>query len=134
MFFIVSCIGPKSNECYNKHNTACAAPNGVMDCLFTELMLWGKTQNYQWFNLGMAPLSGLEQHALAPVWHKLGHLIFSHGEHFYNFEGLRKYKDKYHPEWQPRYIACPEGLLGLPRALLDTSRLISGGVTRLLTK
>ncbi len=102
------------------------APKGVMDYLFTELMLWGKTQGYSWFSLGMAPLSGLEQHALAPMWHKLGHLIFSHGESFYNFEGLRNYKEKFSPQWRPRYIACPQGLLGLPRALLDTSRLISG--------
>ena len=35
-----------------RHNDA--APNGVMDYLFTELMLWGKTQNYQWFSLGRA--------------------------------------------------------------------------------
>jgi len=110
------------------------APKGVMDYLFTELMLWGKTQGYEWFSLGMAPLSGLEQHALAPMWHKLGGLIFRHGESFYNFEGLRNYKEKFHPEWRPRYIACPGGLLGLPQALLAASRLISGGVSKALTK
>jgi len=110
------------------------APKGIMDYLFTELMLWAKAEGYAWFNLGMAPLSGLEQHELAPLWHKLGHLIFSHGEAFYNFEGLRHYKEKFEPEWRPRYIACPGGLLGLPRALLDTSRLISGGLDKILTK
>jgi phosphatidylglycerol lysyltransferase len=110
------------------------APKGIMDFLFAELMLWSKAQGYQWFNLGMAPLSGLEQHPLAPLWHKLGHLIFSHGESFYNFEGLRNYKQKFDPEWRPRYMACAEGLLEMPRALFDTSRLIAGGVSKLLTK
>lgn len=110
------------------------APKGVMDYLFAELMLWGKAQQYAWFSLGMAPLSGLEKRPLAPLWHKIGHLIFSHGESFYNFEGLRNYKEKFNPEWRPRYIACPGGLLGLPRALLDTSRLISGGVTKVMTR
>ena len=110
------------------------APKGIMDYLFTELMLWGKANGYAWFGLGMAPLSGLEQHELAPVWHKLGHLIFSHGEAFYNFEGLRRYKEKFDPEWRPRYIACPGGLLSLPRALLDTSRLISGRISRVAKK
>lgn len=57
-----------------------------------------------------------------------------HGESFYNFEGLRKYKEKFEPEWRPRYIAYEGGILSLPRALVDTSRLISGGVTRLLLK
>jgi len=108
------------------------APKGIMDYLFTELMLWGRANGYAWFGLGMAPLSGLEQHELAPVWYKLGHLIFSHGEAFYNFEGLRHYKDKFDPEWRPRYIACSGGLLGLPRALLNAARLISGGSGRVL--
>jgi phosphatidylglycerol lysyltransferase len=110
------------------------APKGVMDFLFTELMLWGKEQGYSWFSLGMVPLSGLEQRTLAPLWHKLGHLIFQHGEAFYNFEGLRHYKEKFKPQWRPRYIACPDGMLGLPRALLDTARLISGGVTKIVSK
>jgi phosphatidylglycerol lysyltransferase len=109
------------------------APKGVMDYLFTELMLWGKDQGYTWFSLGMAPLAGLEQRSLAPLWHKVGHLIFSHGEAFYNFEGLRQYKEKFDPEWRPRYVACPGGLFELPRALLDSSRLISGGLAGLLS-
>ena len=48
------------------------APKGVIDYLLIECMLWGKAQGFQWFNLGMAPLAGLEEHALAPTWHKLG--------------------------------------------------------------
>ena len=35
------------------------APSGVMEFLFTELLLWGQKQGYGWFSLGMAPLSGL---------------------------------------------------------------------------
>ena len=37
-----------------------------MDYLFIELMLWGQQAGYRWLNLGMAPLSGLEAHPLAP--------------------------------------------------------------------
>ena len=110
------------------------APKGIMDFLFVELMLWGAANGYRWFNLGMAPLAGLEKHPLAPLWHKLGHLIYSHGENFYNFEGLRHYKDKFDPEWQPRYLACPGGWLNLPAALFDASRLISGGTAAMLAK
>jgi phosphatidylglycerol lysyltransferase len=102
-----------------------AAPRGVMDFLFTELMLWGKAQGYRWFNLGMAPLAGLEEHRLAPAWHKVGRFVYRHGEEFYNFEGLRQYKEKFLPEWRPRYLAGP-GRLALPRVLLDVTTLISG--------
>lgn len=110
------------------------APKGVMDYLFVELLLWGAASGYRWFNLGMAPLAGLEQRPLAPLWHKVGHLAFTHGENFYNFEGLRKYKEKFHPEWKPRYLACPGGWANLPRSIFDASRLISGGVTGILGK
>jgi phosphatidylglycerol lysyltransferase len=103
------------------------APKGVMDFLFIELMLWGKAQGYRWFNLGMAPLAGLEVHRLAPAWHKVGRLIYRYGEDFYNFEGLRQYKEKFLPEWRPRYLAAPGGL-AQPRVLIDVTSLISGGL------
>ena len=86
------------------------APKGVMDFLFTEMLLVAKEQGYQWFSLGMAPLSGLGQHPLATQWHKLGNLLFRFGDNFYNFEGLRRYKSKFLPEWEPRYLASPGGI------------------------
>ncbi len=110
-----------------------AAPKSVMDFLFVEVMLWGKAQGYRWFNLGMAPLAGLDAHRLAPTWHKLGRLIHRYGEDFYNFEGLRQYKEKFQPEWRPRYLAAP-GRLALPRVLIDVTTLISGGVSETLHK
>ena len=109
------------------------APKGVMDYLIAELMLWGAAQGFRRFNLGMAPLSGLEDHALAPLWHRIGTLVFQHGEHFYNFEGLRAYKEKFHPQWTPKYLAIPRGL-HLPAVLLDVAALIGGGLKGVLTK
>ncbi len=103
-----------------------SAPKGTMDALFTEIMLWGKERGYQWFNLGMAPLSGLDGHSLAPVWSKLGNVVYRFGEHFYNFEGLRQYKQKFEPEWSPRYLASKGGI-ELPAVLMDTTALISRG-------
>lgn len=103
------------------------APPGVMDFLFTELMLWGAREGYARFNLGMAPLAGLETHPLAPLWHRLGTTIYRHGEHFYNFRGLRGFKEKFNPQWQPRYLAGPGGV-ALPGVLLDVAALIGGGL------
>jgi phosphatidylglycerol lysyltransferase len=109
------------------------APRGSMDYLFIELMLWGRREGYRWFNLGMAPLSGLEAHPLAPAWHRVGNFIFRHGEHFYNFEGLRRYKAKFDPLWEPRYLAARGGI-ALPRVLVDVSVLIAGGMKELFAR
>ena len=109
------------------------APKGVMDYLFIELMLWGQTEGYQWFSLGMAPLSGLDKHQLSSLWNKAGNTIFKIGGEFYNFDGLRRYKEKFHPEWHPLYLAAPGGL-ALPRVLIDATLLISGGLKNVYKK
>ncbi|HEX6015099.1 MAG TPA: bifunctional lysylphosphatidylglycerol flippase/synthetase MprF [Geminicoccaceae bacterium] len=105
----------------------------VMDYLFVELMLWGKAQGYRRFDLGMAPLSGLQQRQLAPLWTRAGALLFEHGERFYGFEGLRRYKQKFRPVWEPRYLAAPGGL-SLPAVLADVALLVGGGAAGLVRK
>ena len=114
-----------------RHLPSC--PEGIMDYLLIELMQWGRQEGYQWFNLGMAPLSGLENRALAPLWSKAGNLIFRLGEHFYNFQGLRQYKEKFDPEWRPKFLACRGGLT-LPRTLTNIASLISGGLGGIVKK
>ena len=109
------------------------APRSAMDYLFIELMLWGQREGYRWFNLGMAPLAGLESHPLAPAWHRVGNFIFRHGEHFYNFDGLRRYKTKFAPLWEPRYLVARGGI-ALPRVLVDVSVLIAGGMKELFAR
>jgi len=101
-------------------------PYGCMDFLFTRLMLWGRQEGYAWFNLGLAPLSGIEARRLAPTWARAAGMLFRHGEAFYGFEGLRNYKEKFAPVWEPRYIACNGGM-ATGRALLDLQALISDG-------
>ena len=112
---------------------ASESPNGIMDYLFAELMLWGRQQGFRWFNLGMAPLTGLERHPLAPLWHKIGTTIFDLGEEFYNFEGLYQFKAKFDPVWSARYLAVPPGLAA-PSVLLKTAALVCGGWTGILSR
>ncbi|MGE4607254.1 MAG: bifunctional lysylphosphatidylglycerol flippase/synthetase MprF [Myxococcota bacterium] len=109
------------------------APASVMEYLFVQLMLWGRAEGYESLSLGMAPLSGLSSDPLAPAWSRVGAAIFRHGEHFYNFQGLRSYKQKFSPVWEPRYLASPGGL-GVARSLLRVSALVSGGLRGVVTR
>lgn len=102
------------------------SPNGLMDYLFVQIMRWGRERGYEWFNLGMAPLAGLQNRNFAPLWNRFGALVFGRGETFYNFRGLHQYKNKFDPQWEARYMAVPGGMV-LPRVLADVTSLIAGG-------
>jgi phosphatidylglycerol lysyltransferase len=74
----------------------------------------------------MAPLSGLSASPAASWWMRIGRFVYRHGGSVYNFRGLRAFKEKFSPEWQPRYLAYPGGA-ALPRILTDVSALVAGG-------
>jgi phosphatidylglycerol lysyltransferase len=102
--------------------------------LFCELMLWGRAQGFDWFNLGVAPLYGVESdETSAALWRHAARLLARHGEHFYNFEGLQRYKAKFQPVWTMLYLASPAGL-ALPQVLLDVATLTAGGVLGIVAK
>jgi len=89
-----------------------------------------REQGYHAFEFGMAPLAGLEDRPLAPIMSRVGNLLFERGEEIYNFQGVRRYKDKYDPLWQSRYVAAPHKW-NLPLLLADAGLLSSGGMAGL---
>ncbi|WP_223475174.1 bifunctional lysylphosphatidylglycerol flippase/synthetase MprF [Oricola indica] len=107
------------------------APHFAMDALFAEMMLWGAAAGFRWASLGAAPFAGVQNRKLAPLWNRIGGFIYEHGEHFYRFEGLRAYKEKFDPVWSPNYLACPGGLAA-PRILYEVNVLVSGGLRGLM--
>jgi phosphatidylglycerol lysyltransferase len=108
------------------------APRDVMEALFVHILMWGKNEGYRWFSLGMAPMSGFEHSPVARLWSRAGIFLYEHGESIYNFQGLRAFKEKFRPEWEPRYLAYPGGLK-LPRILTDIAALVAGGYRRIFT-
>lgn len=112
---------------------AADAPGGTMDFLFSALLQEAKARGYRRFNLGMAPLAGFTTHAAAPIWNHFGEAIFTHGEKFYNFRGLRAFKAKFNPSWEPRYIIVGGGMSPMT-ALIDVTLLIGGGIKGVVGK
>lgn len=110
-----------------------AAPPGVMRYLLVELMLWGRERGYGWFNLGMAPLSGLQASAVAPLWNQLGTAIYGYGERFYNFQGVRDFKEWFHPVWEPKYLVSAGGA-ARPVIIANIASLIAGGLEGVVRK
>ncbi|NWA01584.1 bifunctional lysylphosphatidylglycerol flippase/synthetase MprF [Pseudomonas gingeri] len=109
------------------------APKLTMEFLMVGLIQHYKNHGYARFSLGMVPLSGLQPRRGAPLTQRLGSMVFQRGEQLYNFQGLRRFKDKFQPDWEPRYMAVPAGLDPLV-ALADTAALIAGGLTGLVKR
>ncbi len=107
------------------------APKNSMDLLFLRLIEWGRSEGYAEFDLGMAPLAGLDSHRLASTATRLGQFVYAEGEGLYGFEGLRAFKQKFGPRWDSLYITAPTGWM-LGPALADAALLSSGGLMGIL--
>jgi len=110
-----------------------SVPRRVMDYLFINMMLWGKRNGFRELSMGLAPLAGLGGDKSGSFWDRIGSLIFRCSEKLYNFKGLRRYKQKFRPVWEPRYLASPSGWT-LFRTFADIAVMTSGGLRGLLSK
>ncbi len=109
------------------------APASTMDFLFVELIDYARRHNYRYFNLGVAPLSGVGRTRFARAGERLARFAFDFGSRLYNYKGVRSFKEKFRPQWRSCYLAYP-AFTPLPALLLDTAALISGGYRRILFK
>ncbi|AXF14498.1 hypothetical protein CUJ87_08850 [Paraburkholderia caledonica] len=97
----------------------------AMEYLFTQLALHLKQAGFRSLSLGIAPLSGMQPTPLASRWHRVAGIVWRFGGRFYNFRGLRAFKSKFQPHWEPRYLAA-SGSVGVVFTLADLS-LLAGG-------
>lgn len=83
--------------------------NGLMDYMFANIFEYCKENGYIYFNLGLVPLDEVGNNKHAFFIEKVAYQIFFHGNYFYSFSGLKKFKDKYANGWENRYIAYKKG-------------------------
>jgi phosphatidylglycerol lysyltransferase len=96
-----------------------------MEYLILKLMEHAKARGFRRFNLGMAPLASVGATRRARPVERLAHQFFLHGEAWYNYQGLRRFKERFHPAWEPRYLAYRRPW-DWPFAVAATTQLISG--------
>lgn len=101
------------------------AEHGTMDFLFISMFEHFKQLGYNGFNLGLVALSGVGEAVQSSRLERGMHYLYEHLNQFYNFQGLRSYKDKFHPDWEARYLVYPQ-LAALPDVVVGLVRADSG--------
>ncbi len=99
-----------------------------MDFLFVCLINWARETGFATFNLGLSSLSGIGENAGDPAIEKALHYVYEHINQFYNFQGLHDFKEKFHPEWSPRFLIY-QGAASLPGVAAAVVRADSGNPT-----
>ncbi len=94
------------------------SPNGTMEYLFVALIAHFRAEGYRGMTLGLSPFAnvtgdGLPERALR--------MLYERGNRMFNYQGLREFKDKWQPAWEPRYLAYTTAA-ELPRTALAISR------------
>ena len=92
------------------------SPNGILDMLLVKTFLYLKDEGYTSVNMGLAPLSGIEG---VNITQKTIKYAYNNLKVFAQFKGLRKYKEKFFPEWNKKYLIYSHHyhLLQVPHAL-----------------
>ena len=103
---------------YDLLRCAADAPGNCNDFLLIGVLDHYAQAGYGFFNLGLAPLAGLTDKPASKddtIVDSALRFVYSNGDRFYSFRGLHKFKDKYKPAWEPRYIAYPGGIRNFTR-------------------
>ncbi len=102
---------------YDLIRKASDAPGGVNDALIVALIDYCKLNHYKYLNLGLAPLSGIEQAKDLPE--KTLKFAYEKLQQFRHYRGLRDFKEKFLPDWQNKYLIYENhyDLISLPNVL-----------------
>lgn len=93
------------------------APGGAMDFLFTNMFLHLKNEGFSTCNLGLVPMSGLDNPSTLSE--NLLKLAYERVPRFASYKSLRFFKEKFNPVWETKYIAYDSqlDLMNLPIVL-----------------
>ena len=80
------------------------SPRGLMDFLFIKLFELHRAQGVRYFSLGDAPITELPPDEAASLEEKAFYRLTRYLDSYFNSAGLRNYKEKFGPAWQPRYL------------------------------
>lgn len=119
----------KSGEAnYDMLRAAAEAPTNSVDFLMLNFTKILESEGSKRVNMGLSPLTGLDPERTdeRTAIDNLLHFVYDNADRFYSFQGLARFKSKYEPQWESRYIIYRGGLAGFTKtmnALLKAMRV-----------
>ncbi len=95
----------------------------LMEYVITRAILAAKERGASFFSLGGAAMRAVGEERTAHHIERLLRGLSRRAERIYNYGGLERYKSKFHPRWEPRYLAY-QNPLDWASALIANGRLV----------
>ena len=87
------------------------------DYLLLKFAEYAKQAGFKRLNLGLCPLAGLHDDEEQTLTNSTLKFVYSNGDRFYSFSGLQRFKAKYEPDWENRYVVYRGGIRSFTRTL-----------------
>ena len=114
----------KEEATYDLLRNSNGSLGNINDYMLMNLMNYLQDKGYTRLNLGLAPLGGLKEtdSEERTLINNLLQFAYANGDRFYSFSGLHRFKAKYQPEWQDRYIVYQDGMRGFSKTITALTR------------
>ncbi len=93
---------------FMRRNTEPGTPRGVMEFLIATAALTFQEEEARFISLAGVPLARLDRGEQPCALLRLLDIVSNFMEPLYGFQSLLKFKDKFHPVYQPLYLAYPD--------------------------
>jgi phosphatidylglycerol lysyltransferase len=109
---------------YDLLRVAANAPGNASDYLVMELAGQLQRSHVHHLNLGLSPLAGVDKpdNDESTLVDRALRFAYSNGDRLYSFSGLHRFKAKFRPNWEARYIAYQGGVGNFTRILTALNR------------
>lgn len=102
------------------------AETGTMDYLIDQIIEYLHERGVAEFSLGLAPLTGMGVGPGRTTEERVVHYLASLGLGGFSYEGLRRFKSKFEPRWEDRYMVYERGPVGLARTAVAIGEVMRG--------
>lgn len=117
----------KQDATYDMLRQSDKSLSNINDYLLLNLLDELKLRGYETLNLGLCPLAGFENEdsERKSLIDNVLKFAYANGDKFFSFSGLYRFKAKYEPDWQDKYLGYKSGIRGFSRTVTALTRSMS---------